>query len=297
MRNPGEVVVRRRAGVDADDWGSASVTNTIPEVAAEFLRGQRLLIVSARRDGEIWVTVLHGHPGFVQVVDESTLAITARIPAVDPLGTAFDDRQEIGILAIEPATRRRMRINGHVRAAGNQLLVATDQVYSNCPKYIQTRTITAERATPPGTQVVTPTLTSSQQRWVTSADTFFIGTGASGYGLDVSHRGGNPGFIDVLEPGRIAWPDYTGNSMFMTLGNLELDRHAGLLFIDWERGHTLHVAGRARVDWDEERAARHPGAHRIVDMEVHQVMQIDNRAPLSWQLNKYSRFNPSLRGT
>jgi hypothetical protein len=81
--------------------------------------------------------------------------------------------------------------------------------------------------------------------------------------------------------------------MYMTLGNLELDPRAGLLFLDWEQGRSLQVTGRASVDWAPERAARAPGAQRIVDFEVERVVQIDGAVPLRWTPPQYSEFNPA----
>jgi predicted pyridoxine 5'-phosphate oxidase superfamily flavin-nucleotide-binding protein len=296
VRHPGEVTVRRRAGVDSDDWGSASVGTTMPEVAATFLAEQRLVIIAARDGDDLWPTLLTGRPGFVSVEDASTLTLHAQLPAADPLGRAFGEPAEIGMLAIEPMTRRRMRINGRAQLTDDGLRVVAEQVYSNCPKYIQTRSVWAEGTDAPARPVVSTTLTPYQRDVVARADTFFLATGVAGHGLDASHRGGNPGFVEVHGDRHLSWPDYIGNSMYMSLGNLELDPRAGLLFIDWETGHTLHVSGRGRVDWDADRTARHPGAQRMVDLEIDRVIQVDHRAPLRWRLEKYSRFNPPLTG-
>jgi hypothetical protein len=120
-------------------------------------------------------------------------------------------------------------------------------------------------------------LTDEQRGWIAAADTFFVTSHAAGVGVDTSHRGGNPGFVTVTGHRRLSWPDYVGNSMYMTLGNLELDPRCGLLFLDW----------------DPDRVAATPGAQRMVDFEVDQVVQIDEASPLRWSLGTYSRANPS----
>ena len=91
----------------------------------------------------------------------------------------------------------------------------------------------------------------------------------------------------------VEWPDYVGNSMFMTLGNLEIEPRTSLLFLDWEHGHSLHLTGRACVDWDAGRAAAQPGALRHIDFDVDRVIQVDHASSLSWSFERYSRFNPA----
>lgn len=294
MLHQGEHAVQRRAGLTVDGWGSAGVKATIPPVAAEFLSRQRLAVLAAADEtGAAWASVLTGPPGFTIAPDERTI-IADRLPgAGDPLAGLFDDERPVGMLMIEPATRKRMRVNGRARQHENRLLVRTEQVYSNCPKYIQTRVHVDDSPSARRTALVTRELTADQRQWITAADTFFIGTYAAGLGTDASHRGGNPGFVTVTGGGRLTWPDYVGNSMYMTLGNLELEPRCGLLFLDWESGHTLHLTGRARADWDPVRAAAVPGAQRLIDFDVEKVIEVSGGIPQRWSFGKYSRFNPA----
>lgn len=295
MHHQGERVVQRRAGLAAERWGSPGVGAAVPPVAADFLTLQRMVVIGAADDdGTVWATALSGPAGFVSAPDERSV-VTDRAPTGDdPLAGRFDTARDLGMIALEPSTRRRMRINGSARQSGRGLTVRTEQVYSNCPKYLQTRHVEAGDSAPrPGPARRSDVLTADQRRWIAEADTFFIASRAPACGADASHRGGNPGFVAVVDDRRLSWPDYIGNSMYMTLGNLELDPRCGLLFLDWERGHALHLTGRARVDWDERRAAAVPGAQRLVDFELEQAVQIDGAIPLRWSFEKYSRFNPS----
>lgn len=296
MRHQGEHAVRRRAGLDDDPRGSDVVGATVPEIAAAFLARQRMIVIGAAdRDGAVWASLLTGPPGFATVPDDRSIAIHARPAPADPLSTAFETERDIGLLAIEPATRHRIRANGKARRDGNRLVVHTEQVYANCPKYIQSRTPDEDGVYGPRAAVTTGGLTADQRRWIATADTFFIASHADGLGSDVSHRGGNPGFVTVTVTGsrRLTWPDYVGNSMYMTLGNLDIDPRCGLLFLDWERGHLLHLTGRARVDWNPERAAAVPGARRVVDLDVDRVVQIDHASPQRWSFGGYFRHNPA----
>lgn len=295
MIHEGERAVQRRAGLTVDGRGSAGVNAAIPSVAAEFLSQQRMVVIGAADDaGEVWAGVLTGSPGFIAATGDRTIVAQALPAADDPLAGRFDAERDIGMLAIEPASRKRMRINGRARRDGDRLVIHTEQVYANCPKYIQTRTLIEDDVAPASrTALVTRKLTREQHRWITAADTFFIATHAVGFGTDTSHRGGNPGFVTATGGLRLTWPDYVGNSMYMTLGNLELDPHCGLVFLDWEGSHTLQLTGRARVDWDPDRTAAVPGAQRLVDFDVERVVQIAGASSQRWSFGEYFRFNPA----
>lgn len=124
------------------------------------------------------------------------------------------------------------------------------------------------------------------------ADTFFIASFHPETGADASHRGGHPGFIRVVNAGKILFPDYSGNNMFNTLGNITANPNAGLLFIDFENGSTLQVNGQASVIWDQDRVEEFAGAERLVEFKIRQVIEIANAVPLRWKFSGYSPFNP-----
>ncbi|MGW4797367.1 pyridoxamine 5'-phosphate oxidase family protein [Nonomuraea sp. MG754425] len=285
--HPGEVAVQRRAGVRVADHGSSRARADIPEVAAAFLRDQRMIVAGAADDlGRLWASVLTGPAGFADAADDRTIVLRAAPAPDDPLHGLFAAERDVGLLAIEPRTRRRMRVNGTAVQTGESLVVGTEQVYANCPKYIQTR----EPTTPPGTpaRIGSGSAPTGRHRdWIEAADTFFIATRAAGFGADVSHRGGNPGFVRVTGPRSLEFPDYPGNGMYMTLGNLELDPAAGLLFPDWERGRTLHLTGRARADWGGDRP--------VVRFEVDAYTHLAGTLPAGWTAPGYHRFNPPVR--
>jgi predicted pyridoxine 5'-phosphate oxidase superfamily flavin-nucleotide-binding protein len=298
MFHRGERAVQRRVGLDLDAWGSAGVDATIPEVAADFLGSQRMVVIGAADDdGAVWASVLAGPEGFVEAAGEREITVHRAPTTPDPLAGLFDESErDLGMLAIEPATRRRMRVNGTARRVGDRLEIHTVQVYANCPKYIQVRTPdSAEPAPGPARAHGSARLTAEQREWIGASDTFFVATRAPRLGADASHRGGNPGFVAVTGDRGLVWPDYLGNSMYMTLGNLELDPRCGLLFLDWERGRTLHLTGTARVDWDLARAAGVPGAQRLVEFTLDRAVQMEGALPLRWTFGGYSKFNPARK--
>src|SRR5262249_41770295 len=101
-------------------------------------------------------------------------------------------------------------------------------------------------------------------------------------------------FLQVTNPTTLVWPDYGGNSMFQTLGNLATDNRAGLLLVDWSSGGTLQMTGRARVIWDQLHVASYPGAERLVEYEVEEVRETVHASPLRWRLLDPSPYNPQV---
>ena len=85
---------------------------------------------------------------------------------------------------------------------------------------------------------------------IRSADTFFLGTVNPERGADVSHRGGPAGFVRLDGTTRLWWPDYHGNNLFNSLGNLAVDPEAALLFFNFRDGQALQLSGTASVGWD-----------------------------------------------
>src|SRR5262249_11052232 len=171
--------------------------------------------------GRLWASELVGPPGFAHVFDETTIAVDARGAPGDPLGAVLARPAKVGMIALEPPRRRRMRVNGRATPSPTGLRIAPDQVYSNCTKYISRREIEVYRLDVEPTMAHRATeLDIRMQKMIGAADTFFVATADDAGNADASHRGGNPGFLRVLSPTQLRWPDYRGNSMFMTLGNI-----------------------------------------------------------------------------
>jgi len=185
-------------------------------------------------------------------------------------------------------------VNGRVAGPAWPLRIAVDEVFANCPKYIQRRALAGDGGSGAraASTAVTDALTREQQLRIARADTFFIASSHPERGLDASHRGGAPGFVEVLDERRIAWPDYKGNAMFQTLGNLASDPNAGVAFADFASGDVLQLSGRAHVDWDPARAARFPGAERVVEFSIDEVRETPGALPLRAGAVEPSPFNP-----
>ena len=246
--------------------------------------------------GSVWASVLTGDPGFIETVDDRTLKIAARISSSDPLGRNLAAEGHVALFAPDFVSSRRVRVNGRGAIKGGAIFITTDEVYGNCRRYLQERIFIGSRQTSAADQKpkVGTELSTAQQQQISQTDTFFIATDNPEHGADVSHKGGNPGFVRILDARHIAFPDYNGNSMFNTLGNVTVNTHAGLLFIDFDSGRTLQLTGRASIDWSPERVRTFPGAERVIDFELEQIIDTPAGFPLVAKFRQYSRNNPKL---
>lgn len=250
----GEKSIQQRAGVrDLAERVGRIINRTIPPVAAAFIRSQRFLIVSTvSGDGTVTASLLGGEPEFVQVPNDTTVAIMPSYGNLSRIDSDLAETGVIGLLAIDFATRRRMRVNGIAERRAGSIVVTTREVYSNCPQYIHDHVVQSVAHQQMSSRT-TASLDQKQRRWIESADTFFIASFHSEGGADASHRGGPPGFVRATS-NLVTWSDFPGNNMFNTLGNIAVNPRAGLLFVDFESGATLQLQGRARVLGDAERA-------------------------------------------
>ena len=128
---------------------------------------------------------------------------------------------------------------------------------------------------------------------IASADTAFVGSVHPTRGADASHRGGFPGFIKIVDATTLRVPDYPGNSLFMTLGNFEVDPRASLAVLDFERGRMVSFSGSARLRFGAE-DPRHPtgGTGRYWDLTVRKWVQFDLSPAVRWELVEASPYNP-----
>ncbi|MEU9010908.1 pyridoxamine 5'-phosphate oxidase family protein [Streptomyces sp. NPDC048479] len=287
----GSLAVQRRVGVsDQAAHVGRSIGDGIKPVAAAFLGLQPMLVLGAAdAAGRMWASLLTGPPGFVRATGAHSISVAGSVHQGDPLaGALAAGPLPVGTIALDPRTRRRMRLDGTARPSARGLAIEAERVFANCPKYLQKRELYA--VGPDGGHLAGDArrgghLTSDQEEFVRAADTFFIATGTP-EGVDASHRGGNPGFVQVTSPATLSWQDYPGNAMFLTLGNLERDPRAGMLFLDWSTGTTLQLAGTARTDYSD--------AGRTTRFTVEQVVETEAASPLRWSVPEYSPANPPV---
>ncbi len=212
-------------------------------------------------------TFLRGAPGFIACPEPTRMEIDATLFEGDPLAIVLRRDSEVGLLGVDFRTRRRNRIGGCVESLqAGRTTIAVTEAFGNCPKYIRAR------------ETVDLLTSDTARRWesldgldaaakdvIANAETFFIASSADcdWGGVDISHRGGPPGFVEVADDGTIMVPDYKGNGFFNTLGNLLLQPRAGLLFPCFETGEALRFAGVVEILWDGAKIPSPSGADRL----------------------------------
>lgn len=299
----GERDVQHRAGVEAE---AARLEGMLlpPRLdggITRFLADRTLAVLTARDGtGRLWTSPLQGEAGFLDA-HGTTLTVHAAPQGGDPLQD-MPAGQEVGLLTIDFAIRRRVRVNGTLTAGGRHALrIDADQAFGNCPSYIQQRTLTpapaekadiADKAGARGEAAADGLLTAGHERMIRQADTFFLGTTHPTRGTDTSHKGGNPGFVRV-EDGAIWWPDYAGNNLFNSLGNMAVDPQAALLFVDFTNGTLLQLSGTAQLEWVTPGSSGDDGGtgRRV---RFHPQWVRTGRTPLRAQAVNFSPHNPGL---
>lgn len=263
----GEIAQQREVGV-ADRMGQVGplvIRDHMPEQHRDFFPLLPFLLVgSVDERFQPTASVLAGEPGFVWSPDPRTLRVDARPLAGDPLAERLAVGAPVGLLGLQPHTRRRNRANGRVAAVDAAgFTVAVEQSFGNCPRFIHAREATYA-GDAGGVEVRESSFLGAADRaLVAAADTFFLASAhpdaAAGadaaFGVDVSHRGGPPGFAAFVGDDTFLVPDFRGNHLFNTLGNLRVNPRAGVLFIDRVGGDLLQL--EAVVD---AVAADHPHA-------------------------------------
>lgn len=306
----GELAVQERTGVRERlaETASRFIRDSMPDQHREFFAQlPTLLVGSLDAQGRPWASIVFGAPGFVQSPDPQHLTVGATPLEGDPLRDRLEPGAPLGLLGIQPHTRRRNRMNGTVTdVSADAFTVEVDQSFGNCPQYIQARVpewVTGTAPASPAEQRDS-LLERHAIQLIARSDTFFIATAsarAQGHGgaegVDVSHRGGRPGFVRVTEENGhsvLLAPDFRGNFLFNTLGNIAANPRAGLLFIDYESGDLLQLTGRAEIVWDGPELVSFAGAQRLLRVTVTSSRWYDAALPLRWSA---PREAPQLAGT
>jgi predicted pyridoxine 5'-phosphate oxidase superfamily flavin-nucleotide-binding protein len=128
--------------------------------------------------------------------------------------------------------------------------------------------------------------------FIEAADMFFIATADAEGRPNCSYKGGEPGFVTVVDDGTIAFPNYDGNGMYLSMGNLLANPNVGLLFIDFERGRRMRLNGVASIDENDPLMEEYPEAQFIVRVHAREVFPNCPRYIHRMRLVERSKFVP-----
>lgn len=290
----GEQQLQAKVGVAErmEAFGRKVIRTWMPDQHREFYQQLPFMLYGAvDAQGRPWASVLEGAPGFAHSPDPEHLHFASQTSADDP--AQLRNGEPIGLLGIELHTRRRNRLNGHVdNLTAQGFDVSVDQAFGNCPQYIQLRQFQRVPLTDSQTRPAQhlDALDETATALIEGADTFFVASYVDVDGqraVDVSHRGGQPGFVRV-EGNRLTIPDFAGNLHFNTLGNLLLNPKAGLLFIDFSTGDVLQLSGRTEIILEGPQIEAFQGAERLWTFDVEKLVRRPAALALRWRFDGMS---------
>lgn len=302
----GELAIQEKLGVRemVHSYAPKFVRSFLPAQHRDLLATLPFIVVgSVDSRQQPTASILFGSPGFIQSPDEAAVRIDATPIHGDPLHENLRVGSPLGFLAIEFETRRRNRLTGkidHTDQTG--FSVKVDQSFGNCPQYIQSRTSSSdhdENEKPIVRGVTKPVGSAALAERLSAADTFFIASsyfeneGDHKHGVDVSHRGGKPGFLKLTD-NILTFPDFSGNNHFNTFGNIALNPKVGILVPDFTTGDMLYISGKAEIIWNGPEVEAFEGAERLVTVEITSTTLVERAMPVTWKFNDYS---PSLEAT
>ena len=277
-----------------------SVQPNVHQKFVGFIEGQIFAIPSSEdQEGNLWISLLVGKRGFIKVPSLQEITIDLSQMLSNRSDIFFDNiasKSTVGVLFHEAIRRSRYRAWGQANLVDDLLSIKIKMGYPSCPKHIQKEVI--ELAS--DIEALSPTretgsdLGQSEKNWITSAHTFFIGTQSKKGDMEASHRGGDPGFVEFLDNDILRVPDYYGNSIYSTLGNIYVNPKVALLFVDFEKGETLQITGTAELQFDqnsEEDFYKSGETGRFWTFKTKSWIRTKNHHKVNAEFVEFSRYN------
>ncbi|MCJ1397436.1 hypothetical protein MMC11_000629 [Xylographa trunciseda] len=296
----------------------------------KFLQTAPLVAIGTHDlEGRLWTTLWGGEPGFSRSLGSSIIGIKTLVdkqydPVVEALlGHQLDGEvaetvgtgRSLSGLAIDLATRRRLKFAGHVVAGAlgllgpqtsgvdgklgeAQIVIKVDSSLGNCPKYLNKKDIIASLPSPELIPSTFP-LPSKALELLHKADLFFLTSSDERSHMSTNHRGGSPGFVRVMANGddgvTLAYPEYSGNRFYQTLGNLQMSSNAGLVFPNFDNGDVLYITAATEIMVGKEAGAVIPRSNLVVKVLVHEARFVQSGLSFRGLSGEPSPYNPSVR--
>ena len=261
-----------------------------PDQQALFAKITVIFIGYVDKNGLPWSSVLYGPPGFVTSANPKLIFIDIFKRCGDPLASALKPEVPISLLGIDFSTRERIRVNGVVKSSQNKKAeIVVVQAYGNCPQYIKTRTsrfVADPKADAKNHFFACKEIDDQTKKLIENSEMMFVSSFNpkddiyENGGVDINHKGGNPGFIKV-EGNTLHIPDFVGNFAFNTLGNFILNPKAGITFFDFSKKKLILMSGDVSLFWDADADQTYfLGAERMWSFTPSKIIHIHDAIPL-----------------
>lgn len=320
--NKGEEKMHRLLRVPPQDNPTSAMLT--PQAAFMFQRAPLLAFGTLDAEEKPWTALWGGEPGFSEplgggFVGTRTLVDGKHDPVVQAVvgsGEKRDmsrtkDGKLVAGLAIDLMTRKRVKTAGHmiagtikdvdVEVEGEenrkqtqlQLVTKIEQSLGNCPKYLNQYEIRPALVMP---ELVSQASSLSEEgaALISKSDMFFLSTCAED-DMDVNYRGGPPGFVRIISPKTIAYPEYSGNRLYQSLGNLMLNPRIGITFPDYETGDVLYMTGTTEILAGTDASALLPGSNLAVQIRISECRYVKTGLPFRGTKKTPSPYNPLVR--
>ncbi|KAF2794179.1 oxidoreductase-like protein [Melanomma pulvis-pyrius CBS 109.77] len=306
-------------------------TSTMLTAQASFLLQRAPLLAIGALDAQTrpWTSLWGGQPGFSQPLGGGIIGTRTIVDGVnDPVVQALvggvekgemvqDDTKMFAGLTIDLMTRKRVKIFGHMVAGSVgeidvefedgaekpegapskqdqiQLVTKIEQSLGNCPKYLNQYEIRPALVT---SRLLSQSseLSAEAKDLISKADMFFLSS-STPEDMDTNHRGGPPGFVRILSDTEIIYPEYSGNRLYQTLGNLQMNPRVGITFPDYETGNVLYMTGTAEILVASDAASLLPGSNLALKITVEEARLVESGLPFRGTRKDPSPYNPLIR--
>ena len=261
-RAVGEIIVQTRVKEGGYGTGADKISGQIPLQWSNFISRQKLVFLAGvTKERDLWSHALCPQIGKkFEIAGPHSLNLPVSNLEAFGLIKKIQSDNRVGSLMVDFNSGSRVRFNGVASTYSGAIHIDCAQSFRNCKKYVHKINIQRHETRSQKKIIRGQSMDSNISAWVATSFCFFLSTFSDSGGVDISYRGGKPGFVKVSN-NEMSWFDYRGNSYYMSLGNLEVNKTCGLLFIDWASGNSLHVNGQAQVEWEKESDL--PGLRKI----------------------------------
>ena len=324
----GETEIRR--AMKSPDHDNPTVPALSPQLANHLQIAPLIAIGTLDSEGRPWTTLWgNGDKGFARPIAQGVIGIRTPVTGkYDPVVEALVGKEATGEvvreegtgrmvsgLTIDLQTRKRVKMFGRMVAgalsirddevtdheehiAEVQLVLKIEQSLGNCPKYLNKKEIVAALAKP---ELISdsPQLPQRALDLLSKADLFFMSSSQRDQDMDTNHRGGPSGFVRVISNDRsgavICYPEYSGNRLYQTLGNLAINPLAGICIPDLETGDMLYLTGKTNILIGKDAASVLPRSNLAVKITITSARFVANALPFRGVEGERSPYNPQVR--